>query len=232
MRSIERILAYTLTGAAVGALVLNSAGLRVLPSAAATPTAPAPDPARVATCDVYQLVERMVEGAPYEPARTAEAERAKTLLAPLEEELGKLQKELEAANSQDPAAQAKFKTFQTKRDDYTSKRQAAEESYRGLVTGQFGDAYAKVCAETKKTANSLGYGYVVAQKKGDIKARNPQQLVEEFLSRPMPVSPDGADITEQVRAALKLPEKAAVPATTPANAIPPTTPTSPEAPKK
>jgi Skp family chaperone for outer membrane proteins len=202
-----------------------------------------PDAAKIATCDVYQLVERLVESEQYMPARSGEQERIKAQLAPYESQLETMQKELQASDPKDPAAQEKFKTFQAKREEYMGKRQAAADGYTDLVTGQFGDAYQKICAEAKKVATSLGYTYVVAHKKGEIRAHDPRQLVEEFLSRPMSIAPEGVDITEQVRSAMKLPEKAAAgsdsspllpttPSTTPAT--PPSTPTpgATEAPKK
>lgn len=190
------------------ALALHASGYRLVAAAGASSRSAAPpEAARIATCDVYQLVERMIDSDQYIPARNVEQERVKGLLSPFEADLEKMQKELQAADPKDPAAQEKFKAFQTKREEYMAKRQQAADGYTDLVTGQFADAYTRIAAEARKTAESLGYTHVIAHKRGDIRAHDPRQLVEEFLSRPITVAPDGTDITEQVRAVMKLPDK-------------------------
>ncbi len=237
MRSTERLIAYTALTCSVVALAGHAAGFRVVAPAGASAPLAAPDSARIATCDVYQLVERMIESEQYRPAQAAEQERVKAQLVPFETRLEAMQQELQASDPKDPAAQEKFKTFQAKREEYMARRQAAADGYSDLITGQFSDAYTKICAEARKVAASLGYTYVMAHKKGEIRAHDPRQLVEEFLSRPVSVAPDGVDITEQVRNAMKLPEKAVggpdssplLPANSPAA---PTNPSSTESPKK
>ena len=232
MRRNERVIAYSALSVSLIALAGHAAGFRVVSPAGATSSiAATPDPARIATCDVYQLVERMVESEQYMPARNSEQERVKSQLVPYETQLEAMQKELQALDPKDAGAQEKFKTFQGKREEYMAKRQAAADGYTDLVTGQFSDAYTKICAEARKVGTSLGYTYVMAHKKGEIRAHDPRQLVEEFLSRPVAVSPEGVDITEQVRASMKLPEKAVGgPDSSPL--LPANSPAAPEAPKK
>ncbi len=234
MRRTERVLVYSTLVVALAALVGQAGGLGLVRSAAANPAGAPPvvEAAKLATCDIYQLVERMVESDQYKPAQVSEQERVKTQLKPMEDELEREQKELQAADPKEPGAQEKFRKFQSNREEYVTRRQAAADGYSDLVASQFAEAYGKVCIETKKVANSLGYGYVMAQKKGEIKAHNPQQLVEEFLSRHVPVAPDGVDITEQVRAAMKLPEKAATPSASVPDTAPAGTSPTTETPKK
>lgn len=232
MRHNERLIAYSALSVALIALAGHTAGFRIVsPAGAGSSVLAAPDSAKIATCDVYQLVERMVESEQYMPARNVEQERVKAQLVPYENQLETMQKELQASDPKDPGAQEKFKTFQAKREEYMAKRQAAADGYTDLVTGQFSDAYAKITAEARKVAASLGYTYVLAHKRGEIRAHDPRQLVEEFLSRPVSVSPEGVDITEQVRNAMKLPEKSAGgPDASPL--LPANSPAAPEAPKK
>lgn len=215
MRRSERTVAYTIVGLG---LLLGAGGVLGLRGAAAQGTRQ-PEPARLATCDVYDLVNRLVEGDDYAPARDAEQKRAADETKPLEEaltamnaDLQKMQSDLQAADPKDPGAQAKFAEFQTKRQDFDGRLRAYQErkgqlgqTFSGLVSGQFTAAYKRVIAEATRVARERGYTYVVAQKRGEIDAKDPSQLIEGFLSRPVIVAPDDADITEAVRQAMKLP---------------------------
>jgi hypothetical protein len=225
MQRTERVIAYSALAVALIAVVGQSAGLRLGSPATAAPVAPAPAPesARLATCDIYSLVERLVESDSYAPARNIEQERIKAKLSPMEDELkridaenAKLREELTGADPKDPNAQMKLKTYNTNQADFEAKikpyneqKGQLSEAYSALIVGQFTEAYQKVIAEAKKIATDKGFTYVVAQKRGEVQARNPQQLVEEFLARPVSVSPADTDITEAVRVSMKLSDKPA-----------------------
>lgn len=223
MRRTERVIAYSALAVALIAVVGQSAGLRMGAPAVGAPMGAAPESARLATCDIYSIVERLVESDAYAPARNIEQERVKARLAPMEDELkrldsenAKLREELSGADSKDPGAQMKLKTYNANQSEFESKIKPYNElkaqladGYSSLIVGQFAEAYQRVLAEAKKIAEEKGFTHVIAQKRGEISARNPQQLVEEFLARPISVSPADADITEAVRVSMKLPEKAA-----------------------
>lgn len=231
----ERFVTYTALGLSVVALgtvlVSRTPISGVFGSVAIAAPMATPAPSLLASCDVYQLVERMIESPEYLPARSSEQERIRALLLPLETELAGLERELQTANPQDPAAQEKYKAYQTKREEYGAKRQSAEQGYSELVSSQFVKAFVAVTNETKRMSKELGYTHVIAQKTGDIAAKEPRQLVEEFLSRPLVAGPEGIDITEAVRSALKLPV-ASSPATPATPAVPtPEAPASTPAPK-
>ena len=132
--------------------------------------------------------------------------------------LGTLQKELQAASPQDPAAQEKYKVFNSKRDEYGAKRQTLIAEYNQLLAAQFVEAYGKVCAEAKNQGTLLGYTYVLAHKRSEMKGTEPLAIVEDFLARPVILAPESAEITEQVRVAMKLPD--AAPAQSPIPAKP------------
>lgn len=224
MRQIERVVMCALVGAGMG--IAGFSFMATSRTASGDARSFAPEAAKIATCDVYFLVEKLVDTDQYAPARTAEQDRIKQALAPLETELASMEKDLESmqrdlqnANPQDVAAQSKYQGFQEKRGIYQTKtteygqrRQQLFDGYSELIAGQFADAYKKVSAEMKRIADERGFTYVLAQKTGDIKAREPRALVEEFLSRPVTIAPADADITEAVRTSLKLPERGAAPA--------------------
>jgi Skp family chaperone for outer membrane proteins len=214
MRKSERVVVYGLLAGAMGVALMSATGVfGTGQSRAFAAAAPEAQPAKIATCDFYLLVERMVDTDAYAPVRKAEEARISGVLSPIENELNTMNVELQNANPTDAGMQEKYKMFETKRSDYLARRQDLSDSYSRLVSGQFVEAYEKVIAEAKKIANQQGYTYVIAHKSGKITAMDPRRLVEDFLARPLPVAPDGADITEQVRMAMNLPAQAA-PATT------------------
>lgn len=205
MQRTERVVMYTLLAASLFAVAGQGFGSRFGRAEASPAPAAAPDTARIASCDIYQLVERMVEGSSYLLARNAEQERIRTVLRPMEIELDKMQVDIRAGSPEDPVTAQKMRLFEARRKEYGEKSEEESRTYAKVVTGHFTDAYGKVAAEAKKVADSLGYTHVLAQKRGELIATNPQQLIEEFLSRPLAVSPEGTDITERVRTAMKLP---------------------------
>ncbi|HVU62820.1 MAG TPA: hypothetical protein VHC70_02495 [Phycisphaerales bacterium] len=226
MHRSERFVAYAALAVALMAVVGQSAGLRFGSVATASPRAatapaPAPEAAKIATCDIYSLVQVMVAGDQYKPAQAIEQERIKARLAPMEEELRtidqkntKLREELTGADSQDPTVKEKLKEYNASAQEFESKLQPYNQlkgelaaGYSAFVVGQFYDAYQKVTAEAKRLATAGGYTYIIAQKKGDMSgAREPNQLVEDFLARPVVMAPADADLTEAVRLSMKLPE--------------------------
>lgn len=229
MRRSERLIAYSALAALTLAVVGQSTGLRLGSTAAASPAAPAPaapDAAKIATCDIYSLVQTLIASDQYKPAQNIEQERIKARLAPIEEELrtidlqnAKLREELSGADSKDAAVQEKLRTynasaqaFESKLQPYNKLKSELADAYAIFVVGQFYDAHQRITAEAKRIATAAGYTHVIAQKEGDMSgARDPQQLVEDFLARPIVMAPENSDITESVRTAMKLPEKAATP---------------------
>lgn len=212
MRTSERLVVYGLLAVA---LVGASRGLPSLtPSASAVQPAPAPAAdavaAKLATCDVYALVEKLVDTEAYVPARKSEEARITALLEPGQNELQRLQAELQQINPQDAAAQAaaqqKYQAFETKRQAFNTQREQLAADYTKLVSSQFIDAYTKIAAEARRVATQRGYTHVISQKSGPMLATDPRRLVEDFLARPMTVVPEGSDLTEAVRVAMKLPE--------------------------
>lgn len=190
---------------------------------ASSPGTIAPAPATIASCDTYRLVELLLDQETFAKPRKAREDAIKAELAPTEAELNHMQAELaslreqlQRANPQDAAAKVVFgdfeskrKTFEEKVQTYNTVKEQRNQEYSALVSGQFVAAYEQVGAEAGRVGAELGYTHVVTQKSGKIMAADPRRLIEEFLSRPLAAQPTGSDITEQVRTAMKLPEKTA-----------------------
>lgn len=211
MHKAERIILYTLTAAAC--MLGLRAGLPGTGSPAAAgitaPPAPADQPAtRLATCDVFGLVERLIETEPYFVPRKHEEDRIKSELMPLQTTLQELQTALQGADMKKPENIAKQNEGKTKYEEYQKLSRSARDDYGAFVAKQFVAAHEKVHDAIARTAKAHGFTHVAAQKGGAIQPiGDAQKLAEEFLARPYSVQPEGSDITEATRLELGLPEK-------------------------
>lgn len=206
MKTKERLFVY----GALLACVILALRPQFASSAAAAPRAELaprePVSARIATCDVYEVVEKLVAGDRFEAPRKAEEERIREKMKPLEEELTALESELKEADPKDEAAQEKARTFQKKRTEFSLLRGKAQQDYTDFVAKQYVQAFEEVKVSAAAISERLGYTHVIASRTSEktIKATDPERLVEAFLGRPMTVSPANSDITDDVKDDLKL----------------------------
>lgn len=180
------------------------------PAAAAAPAPAAPPappaPAIIATCDVYDLIEKLVISDRYEPARQGEEARIRDRLKLIEDELLAMEEALKNADPADPAAQLKAGDFQKRRNDYSLLRGQAQQDFTDFVASQYIHAYDEVRKAVAKVAAELGCTHVISSRSDErtITATDPERLVEAFLGRPMVFAPTGTDISEAVREELKI----------------------------
>jgi len=207
MKTRERLFVY---GALLACIILALRPQFAATAAASTrgeeARAAEPVSARIATCDVYELVEKFVTGDRFDAPRKAEEERIRLRMKPLEDELIALENELKEADPKDEAAQEKARTFQKKRSEFALLRGQAQQEYTDFVAKQYVDAFEEVKSSAAAVAERLGYTHVIASRTAEkeIKTTDPERLVEAFLGRPVTVAPEGSDITEEVKADLKL----------------------------
>lgn len=198
MRRAERLTLY----AAIALCLVMALRAGQPPAAAAAPgrADDEPAPARVATCDVYDLMEKLVVGERFEATRRAEEERIRQRLKPLEDEIAALESQLKLDDPDDPAAQARARDYQKRRNDYSLLRGQAQQDFNDFVARQYVEAYDKVRAAAARVAERRRFTHVIASRHADraITATDPERLVESFLGRPVTVAPEGSDITEDV----------------------------------
>lgn len=207
MNTKERLFVY----AALLACVILALRPQFAATAAAAPSSAAGAPeepvsARIATCDVYEIVEKLVAGDRYETPRNEATERIRVKLKPLEDELSAMEAELKESDPKDEAAQEKAKAFQRKRNEYGLLRGKAQQEYTDFVAMQYVDAFEEVKSSAMAISERLGYTHVIASRTAEkkIKTTDPERLIEAFLGRPITVAPEGSDITEEVKEDLKL----------------------------
>lgn len=213
MHRTERLVIYA---ALAICLVLGLRAAQTPPASASqppTPTPPAtadapappsaaapPAPAIIATCDVYDLIEKMVISDRYEPARQGEEARIRDRLKLIEDELLAMEEALKNADPADPAAQAKAGDYQKRRNDYSLLRGQAQQDFTDFVASQYIHAYDEVRKAVAKVAAELGYTHVISSRSDErtITATDPERLVEAFLGRPVVFAPKGTDISALV----------------------------------
>ncbi len=173
---------------------------------AAAMRASQPEPARVATCDVYGVIEKLLETDRFKPDREAEEKKAQETLQPLQDELTELQQRLQGADPKDEATQDLYRQFQQKRQEFQQAASEIQTRVRKFMSKQFLDAYTMAKASTDAVAEELGYDYVVCSRGIDekIKADDPDRVVQAVLARPIIKLPKDADITADVKDDLKL----------------------------
>lgn len=218
MQRTERIVIYA---ALAICLALGLRAGQTPPANAGQPASPAPAreadaaagregddpaPARLATCDIYDLIEKLVVGERFEAPRKAEEERIRRRLKPLEDEIAALESQLKLDDPDDPAAQARARDYQKRRGDYSLLRGQSQQDFNDFVARQYIEAYDQVRAAAAKIAQRRAFTHVIASRSADraITATDPERLVESFLGRPVVVAPDDSDITADVAAELNL----------------------------
>ncbi len=203
MKTSERLFVY---GALIACVVLALRPQFAATASASSPVRAEPPAAKIATCDVYEIVEKLVAGERFETPRKELEEQVRERLKPLEDELLAMENELKDADPKDEAAQEQARTFQRKRNEFALLRGKAQQEYSDFVAKQYVDAFEEVKTSAAAIAERLGYTHVVASRTAEkkIKTTDPERLIEAFLGRPVTVAPEGSDITEEVKADLKL----------------------------
>lgn len=164
------------------------------------------DPARVAVCDVYGVVEKLLETDRFKPALDAEKKKAEETMQPLQEELNELGRQLQNANPEDPGVQDAYRQYQRKGQEFQQKAGELQKQLSRFVSRQFLEAYAMAKASADAMAEELGYDYVIASRgiEEEIKSDDPERVVQAVLARPVIKMPKDADITDVVKDDLKL----------------------------
>jgi Skp family chaperone for outer membrane proteins len=206
MRPFERLFIYTALTliAAAGAFTHVT---RLSSVAHASPRGGLePSPARLAMCDVYEVTDKLMNAETMKTTLEAERDRIRVEVEPMEKELKEMRDKLQAMSPQDEAAQAMFRDFQKKQQDYSAVRQKLETEFESFVARKYIESYDQVRASVEAVAEDLGFTHVISSRRKDSKidTNDVQRVIEAVLARPMIKIPDGADITEDVIKDLKL----------------------------
>jgi DNA phosphorothioation-dependent restriction protein DptG len=156
---------------------------------------------RIATCDVYAVMQSLVESDKYKPARVAGQEKARAELKEIAGQIGALEQQLKSMDPKDEKTLEIFREFNAKKEMF-AERQAELDEFLG---NQFVEAYEQVRKAADAVGEREGYSHVLVTRRRDEKvSNNMEQVTQQMLSRPVLRAPAADDITEKVLAELGL----------------------------
>ena len=160
----------------------------------------------VAVCDVFGVVEKLMDSERYQPARREAGEAAEKALAPLRERveaLGARGRSLPEGDASIPELAREYQRAQAELQQRTGEAAREMES---LTAKQLKEAYETARASADAVAEQLGFAYVMASRLPDkeVDGSESASVVRAMLARPVIRFPEDADITPDVLADLKL----------------------------
>lgn len=160
-----------------------------------------PVAARIATCDVYAVMQVLVESERYKPARLAEQDKARAQLKEIAEQVRAIEARLKGMDPGDEKTLEVFREFNAKKELFQERQGELDE----FLGNQFVTAYEEVRKAADAVGERRGYTHVIATRKASEKpAADMDRITQQVLSRPVLRSPPADDITEDVLAELKL----------------------------
>lgn len=168
---------------------------------AAGVTAREPAPAKIATCDVYAVMQVLVESDRYKPTRVSEQDKARAQLKDIADQIKTLEGQLKSMDPKDEKALQVFRDYNTKKEQFQERQSELDE----FLGNQFVTAYEEVRKAADAVGEKMGYTHVIASRKASEKpSTDMDKITQQVLSRPVLRSPAGDDITEAVLSELKL----------------------------
>lgn len=220
MRNRERLAVWI----GVASAIAISLGMRIPESRVVAQ--PSGQTLRVASADMFLLLEAMVASDRYKPAREARDAEIKTKYDAIMAELKQLETKIQLIPPGTPEYQNTMQQGQAKEVELRQFTQQASREQDAFVASQVREAYGIVHEAVNTVADRLGYTHVFSTRldatsmKGDSLA----PVMQEILARPLVRGASSDDITDKIRVELKLPEKA------PEGTLTPTTPGAPSTP--
>ena len=202
MRNAERLFLYPV---AIVALILGLASMHADPSARAH-LDDAEVEIKIATCDIFEVVERLMESDRYAPAREEAMAAAEDRMRPYQQRLEEAQRRAQSTPQEDPLFRDIFREFQRAQQEYQQRGQELMREQEMLTTRQILECYRLVRSSAEAVAEQIGYTMVLQtrQKKDDNEAQDMQSAVRAMLARPVAVAPEAIDITADVLFELRL----------------------------
>lgn len=204
MRSTERFFIY----AALTAAIVIAAGGRMSHSIASAQddAEAAKSDHPIAVCDLVSIVEKLMESDRYLPAREEARLAAEETLRPLGEAGRAAEQRARATPQDDPSFPDLVRELQRAQAEYQEAFQKTGAELEKFTATQLAEAYeiARVAAED--VAGDLGFTYLLASRDSEkpIEAPDVAGAVRTMLARPVVLSPEGTDITDDILADLKL----------------------------
>jgi len=163
---------------------------------------PAPAALRIATVDIYTVVDKLMQSPESKKAQDDLKSKWEPRLEALQNDLRKIDADLQALPQSDPRVQDVMKSGRDKQAEYDK----AAQDYEALNARQLVDAYTLVRDGANRLATAKGYTHVFVNRPPErpIDTKNLGNTLQEFFARPVIKSPPGDDLTRDVAAELKV----------------------------
>ncbi|MBL9032173.1 MAG: OmpH family outer membrane protein [Phycisphaerae bacterium] len=205
MQRIERIV---ILGGVVAAILIalsaSAGGGRAL---AWTP-GEAPDSVKIATVDMYWVIEKIMAKDEYKKEREDVSATWTRKAQEIERQLKELDSTLQVLPQNDPQVQTILKQAQDRQAEYQRVQSDRQQELERLNSGQLINTYKTVRDVSAKVAERMGYSHVFCNRSSDraINTTTVGATLQELLARPLIRGGDGADdLTKAVLQEMKLP---------------------------
>ena len=177
-----------------------------VPTAIAAEQADAIGEPRIAVCASIRLVNELMNSDRFKPAQTEERNRLQAEIVPIVDQGVALETRLKDIDPSSQEGQEIQHELMRLRQELARKQQETGIRFEQFISEQSREAYALVRDSAIAIAEKRGFNYVLAsQNLDDTITEGPVAgVLNDILGRPVLMAPEGADITEEVRADLKL----------------------------
>lgn len=203
MRLAQSLVLGTLCAAALIAAVNLSP---LVGAAASSDEADKVDAPKIAVCAVPMLVNELMASDRFKPDRDKLEEDLKAEYDALQEEFRKVGEQGRGLSQDDPEFGATAQKYRELQQKIFEKQRDIASQLEAKSAEQLLECYELARSSANAIAEGLGYNYVMSSVGIDEKLSgdNVELALRQMMARPVIMAPKNADITEDVRADLKL----------------------------
>lgn len=160
----------------------------------------------IAVCATPLLLNDLMESDRFKPERERFAQEKTVDLEPMIKEIQELQGRLQQITQEDPEFPQLFQRFQQLRQQIQARQTEINAELESFTAKQVVEAYKLVRSSAQAIAADLGFDYVIStgQEDEEFNTTVVDATLRQIMARPVIMSPEGADITEDVREDLNL----------------------------
>lgn len=164
------------------------------------------EPGSIAVCDVYKVVERLMESDRYAPAREELTSAGEAEVRPMRETLESMEGELRQMAPDAPEREQAERQFRAAQMEFQRVVTEIQREINNLTEKQLKECWNITRSSAEAVAADLGYDVVVASRELDkpLEGEDVPSIIRAMMSRPAIVFPDKADITWDVSEDLNL----------------------------
>lgn len=163
-------------------------------------------PVRIATVDIYAIVEKLMQRPDYKKAQDDLKAKWDPKLEAIQKDFSRIDADLQMIPQNDPKYAQVIKAGRDKQAEYDKAVQDRQGEFEGLSARQLTESYSTARDAASRIAERQGYTHVFANRPPEraINASTLGASLQEFLARPLIKSPTGDDLTKAVASELKV----------------------------